>query len=112
MSQKFLVCVCLLVLLTLDCLVCVGSDGDCASVGVTQDFNSWSCPNSWGSYVFAGARHKTLVGKPEHMAAKALAFPGRGKGVPIPSSTAADAHCGDEVRNVGLLSVRSSWCWR
>lgn len=81
------------------------------SVGVVQDFTSWSCPNSWGLCVCWG-QAKTMVGKPEHMAAKALAFPGRRKGVPAPSSAAADPHLGDEVRNVGLLGVRSSWCGR
>lgn len=57
-----------------------------------------------GLHVYWG-RAKTLVGKPEHSAAKGLAFPGGGKGVPVPSSTAADPHHGDEVRNVGLLGV-------
>lgn len=43
----------------------------------------------------------TLVGKLEHLASKALDFPGGGKWVPAPSSTAGDPHRGDEVRNVG-----------
>lgn len=54
----------------------------------------------------------TLVGKWEQMAVKALAFPGGGKGDPVPSSSAAVPHHGDVVRNVGLLGVRSSWRWR
>lgn len=62
-------------------------------------------PQLLGGLRVCWGQAKTLVGKLEHMAAKALAFPGGGKGVPVPSSTAADPHCGDEVRNVGLLEL-------
>lgn len=80
-------------------------------VGVVQDFNSWSCPSSWGVMCLLGMG-KHIGGEAKKMAVKVLAFPGGGKGVPVPSSSAADPHHEDEVRNVGLLGVRSSWRWR
>lgn len=80
----------------------------------------WGCagfqflvlPQLLGSYVSAGDGQTHWWGSQKKMAVKVLAFPGGGKGVPVPSSSAADPHHEDEVRNVGLLGVRSSWCWR
>lgn len=49
MSQKFLLRVGFI-----NAGLVVVSDGDCVSVGVTQNFNSWSCPNSWGIICLLG----------------------------------------------------------
>lgn len=105
-------CVCLLVLLMLDCLLCIGSDGDSVCLlGLCRISIPRPAPAPGGLCVCWG-RAKTWVGKPEKMAAKALAFHRGGKGVSVPSSSAADPHHGDELRNVGLLGVRSGWQWR